>query len=108
MSADSAIPFLPPLAASPPLEATLLTISRLITTLGTVAVTAHTDEDEAMVVFVDREPVVAVGRRGSTLTEGEGALEAIASVPIERLRLLEINPDLARAVGSYFLPTSIG
>ncbi len=106
--ASTAVPFLPPLPESAPLPVSGLTLVRLATTLGTLAMTADLGGGgEAMAVFRDHALVVAAARRGASVIIGQEALDAIAAAPVERLRLHEIPHELAGLLGAYFLPTVI-
>src|ERR1700730_14005144 len=104
--AAGGIPFLPPLGESRGVPATAGTLARLAGDLA-VAMTVETAEVEAMLVFVDRDPVVAVARRGSLVTTDQDALETVAEVPMEGLRFFSVDPALARVLGAYFLPTVV-
>jgi hypothetical protein len=104
--AAGGIPFLPPLGESRQVPATAGTLARLAGDLA-VAMTVETAEVEAMLVFVDREPVVAVARRGSLVTTDQDAVETVAEVPVDGLRFFRVDPALARVLGAYFLPTVV-
>jgi hypothetical protein len=101
------IPFLPPLGQANQVPATAGSLARLVGEPGAVAMTVETGEVEAILVFIDRQPAVAVARRGSRVTIGGDAFETVAEVPVDRLRLFRVDPTLGRALGAYFLPTVV-
>jgi hypothetical protein len=102
------LPLFPPLpggrVAAP---AGARSVVRLVAGLRTGVVTALTDEVAAMVVFVDHEPVDGVAVRGDRRIVGPDALDEIAHAPVERVSVTEVTPEVARVVGSYFLPTEL-
>ena len=65
------------------------------------------DDVAAMVVFVEHEPVDGVAVRGGRQVAGPDALDEIADAPVEDVRVTEVPAELARVVGSYFLPTEM-
>jgi len=67
----------------------------------------ETDEVEAMMLFNDRGPIVAFARHGSSVTSGQEAVEAFAEVPVDRFRLLEVDPRLVGVLDAYFQPTVV-
>jgi hypothetical protein len=100
------IPFLPPLGESRQVPATAGTLAGLAGDLC-VAMTVETAAIEAILVFIDRAPVVAVARRGSLVTRDREALETVAEVPVEGLRFFRVDRVLAHVLGAYFLPTVV-
>jgi hypothetical protein len=102
------LPLFPPLpggrVAAP---AGARSVVRLLAGLRTGVVTARTDEVAAMVVFVDHQPVDGVAVRGDRRIVGPDALDEIAHAPVERVTVTEVTPEIARVVGSYFLPTEL-
>jgi hypothetical protein len=102
------LPLFPPLpggrVAAP---AGARSVVRLVAGLRTGVVAALTDEVAAMVVFVDHEPVDGVAVRGDRRIAGPDALDEIAHAPVEHVTVTEVTPEVARVVGSYFLPTEL-
>ena len=102
------LPLFPPLpegrVAAP---AGARSVVRLVAGLRTGVVTVRTDEVAAMVVFVDHEPVDGVAVRSDRRIVGPDALDEIAHAPVERVTVTEVTPEVARVVGSYFLPTEL-
>ncbi|HYW24767.1 MAG TPA: hypothetical protein VE953_11435 [Terriglobales bacterium] len=82
-------------------------VARLVAGLRTAVITVRSDEVAAMVVFVDHQPVDGVAVRGDRRVTGPDALDEIADAPVERVTVTEVTPDVARVVGSYFLPTEL-
>jgi len=102
------LPLFPPLPEGrvvPPPAAR--SVARLVAGLRTAVVTAHSDEVAAMIVFVDHQPVDGMAVRGERRVAGADALDEIADIPVERFTVTEVTPEVARAVGSYFLPTEL-
>jgi hypothetical protein len=102
------LPLFPPLpggrAVQPP---GARSVARLVAGLRTAVLAVLTDELAAMVVFVDHEPVDGVAVRGSLRVVGADALDEVADAPVEDVTVTEVTPELARVVGSYFLPTEM-
>jgi hypothetical protein len=102
------LPLFPPLpggqSAGP---AGARSVARLVAGLRTAVVTVRTDDVAAMVVFVDHQPVDGVAVRGDRRVVGPDALDEIADAPVERVTVTEVPPEVARVVGSYFLPTEL-
>src|SRR5262249_40596912 len=73
----------------------------------TAVVTVLTDDVAAMVVFHDHQAVDGVAVRGDRRIVGADALDEIADAPVDRVTLTEVPPEVARVVGSYFLPTEL-
>jgi hypothetical protein len=86
---------------------TARSLPRLVAGLTTGALTARTEEVAALVLFADREPVDGMALRNGRRVTGPDALDEIADVPIERLGFRELPLELARVLGSYFLPTAV-
>jgi hypothetical protein len=82
-------------------------LARLVAGLRTAVVSARTAELAAMVVFLEREPVDGLAVRGGDRVTGADVLDEIAAVPIEVVTVTELAPELARVLGSYFLPTAV-
>jgi hypothetical protein len=82
-------------------------VARLVAGLRTAVVTVRTDAVAAMVVFVDHQPVDGVAVRGDRRVVGPDALDEIADAPVEQVTVTEVTPEVARVVGSYFLPTEL-
>jgi hypothetical protein len=102
------LPLFPPLPAGRvAAPAGARSVVRLVAGLRTGVVTARTDEVAAMVVFVDHEPVDGVAVRGDRRIVGPDALDEIADAPVEGVTVTEVAPEVARVVGSYFLPTEL-
>jgi len=100
------LPLFPPLPGgrtAPPAGAR--SVARLVAGLRTAVITVATDEMAAMVVFVDHQPVDGVAYRGGRQVTGPDVLDEIADAPVDRMVVTEIAPEIARVVGSYFLPT---
>ena len=102
------LPLFPPLpggrAAQP---ATARSVARLVAGLRTAVVTVHADDLAAMVVFVEHEPVDGLAVRGGEQVVGPDALDEIADARVEDVAVTEVPAELARVVGSYFLPTEL-
>jgi hypothetical protein len=107
MDADG-LPLFPPLpggrSVAPPGARSM---ARLVAGLRTAVVTVQTDDVVAMVVFVDHEPVDGVAVRGGHRVVGPDALDEVADAPVESVEVTEVAPEVARVVGSYFLPTEM-
>jgi hypothetical protein len=102
------LPLFPPLPGGRPVPPTgARTLARLIVGLRTAVLTVHTEDVTAMVVFADHQPVDGVAVRGGHRVVGPDALDEIADSPVESFAVTEIPPELARVVGSYFLPTEL-
>lgn len=82
-------------------------MARLVAGIRTAVLTVVRDELRAMVVFVEHEPVDGVAVRGTRRVVGGDALDEIADVPVEDVSVTEVPPELARVVGTYFLPTEL-
>jgi hypothetical protein len=100
-------PLFPPLTAGREVPITARSLPRLVASLTTGVLTARTDEVAAMVIFADRQPVDGMAMRGGGRVTGPDALDEIADVPVEQLDFRELPVDLARVLGSYFLPTAV-
>jgi hypothetical protein len=100
-------PLFPPLTGGRDVPITARSLPRLVAGLTTGVLTARTENVVAAVVFVDRQPVDGMALRSGRRVTGPDALDEIADVPIERLSFSELPPDLAAALGSYFLPTEV-
>jgi hypothetical protein len=105
MSGTRGLPLLPPLpGVARPLTASGL-LAALVTERGAAVLTAETGGGEAMVVLLDRHVAAAAAAWGrEAVVTGDAALEALAGVPIERVRLLEVGRDVARGLRVYFMP----
>jgi hypothetical protein len=101
------LPFLPPLDGVPELPLTAGAVLRLVTALGTIAVVAGLDHGEGIAVFRERVPVLAIARLGERTVSGPEALDAVAAAALDRTRLFEVGPELARLLGAWFLPTTV-
>ena len=102
------LPLFPPLPGSRPVSPPgARSVARLVAGLRTAVLTALTDDLAAMVVFVEHEPVDGVAVRGSLRVVGPDALDEIADAPVEDVAVTEVPAELARVVGSYFLPTEL-
>ncbi|HXM57174.1 MAG TPA: hypothetical protein VOB72_17370 [Candidatus Dormibacteraeota bacterium] len=102
------LPLFPPLPGGRPAQpATARSVARLVAGLRTAVVTVQNDDVAAMVVFVEHEPVDGVAVRGAHQVTGPDALDEIADAPVEDVRVTEVPTELARVVGSYFLPTEM-
>lgn len=107
-SGAEGFPLLPPLPGGrAPQPAGVRSVARLVAGLRTAVVTVQTDEVVAMVVFVEHQPVDGIAVRGDRRVEGADALDEIADVAIQHVAVTEVTPELARVVGSYFLPTEV-
>jgi len=107
-SDSDGLPLFPPLPGGVAVaRAGVRSVARLVAGLRTAVLTARTDEVAAMVVFVDHQPVDGVALRGDLRIVGPDALDEIADVPVERVSVTEVTPEVARVVGSYFLPTEL-
>ena len=73
----------------------------------TGVLTVRTDSLAAMVVFLDREPVDGLAVRGDVRVVGPEALDEIEAAPLDRVTVTEVAAQVARELGSYFLPTEI-
>jgi hypothetical protein len=82
-------------------------MARLVAGIRTAVLTVVGDDLAAMVVFVEHEPVDGVAMRGSRRVVGGDALDEIADAPVEDVSVTEVTPELARVIGSYFLPTEL-
>jgi hypothetical protein len=100
-------PLFPSLTAGREVPITARSLPRLVASLTTGVLTARTDEVAAMVIFADRQPVDGMAMRGGGRVTGPDALDEIADVPVEQLGFRELPADLARVLGSYFLPTAV-
>jgi len=102
------LPLFPPLPGGRPAQpAAARSVARLVAGLRTAVVTVHSDDLAAMVVFVEHEPVDGVAVRGGQRVDGPDALDEIAGARVEDVTVTEVPAELARVVGSYFLPTEM-
>ncbi|HZV48707.1 MAG TPA: hypothetical protein VFD49_02940 [Candidatus Dormibacteraeota bacterium] len=100
-------PVFPPLPGGRVLVPNVRSLARLVAGIRTGVLSARTPALAAMVVFLDREPIDGIAVRPGHRVTGPEALDDLAEVPIDRVSLIEIRPELALAVGSYFLPTEV-
>jgi hypothetical protein len=102
------LPLFPPLPGGRTAAQTgARSVARLVAGLRTAVVTVRTDAVAAMVVFVEHQPVDGVAVRGDRRVVGPDALDEIADAPVEQVTVTEVTPEIARVVGSYFLPTEL-
>jgi hypothetical protein len=101
------LPLFPPLPGGRVLVPNVRSLARLVAGIRTGVLSARTPALSAMVVFLDREPIDGLAIRSGHRVTGPEALDDLAEVPIDRISLTEVRPELALAVGSYFLPTEI-
>lgn len=102
------LPLFPPLPGGRTVAQTgVRSVARLVAGLRTAVVTVRTHEVSAMVVFVDHRPVDGVAVRDDRRVVGPDALDEIADAPVEQVMVTEVTPEVARVVGSYFLPTEL-
>jgi hypothetical protein len=102
------LPLFPPLPGGRAAAQTgARSVARLVAGLRTAVMTVRSDEVAAMVVFVDHQPVDGVAVRGDRRVVGPDALDEIADAPVERVTVTEVTTEVARVVGSYFLPTEL-
>src|SRR5215831_11346605 len=102
------LPLFPPLPGGrlqPPPGAR--SVARLVVGLRTAVVTVLSGDVTAMVVFVEHQPVDGVAVRGERRVVGPDALDEIADAPVDRVTVTEVTPEVARIVGTYFLPTEL-
>jgi hypothetical protein len=101
------LPLLPALPGGRPLATAAKSLARLVMSVRTGVLTVRTSDLTAMVVFLDREPIDGVAVQGERRLTGPDVLDEIADVPVEDMSLTEVEPALARVLGSYFLPTTL-
>jgi len=102
------LPLFPPLPGGRPARPVAArSVARLVAGLRTAVITVQNDDVAAMVVFVEHEPVDGVAVRGDRQVSGPDALDEVADAPVEDVRVTEVPAELARVVGSYFLPTEV-
>jgi hypothetical protein len=101
------LPLLPALPGGRPVATAAKSLARLVMSVRTGVLTVRTSELTAMVVFLDREPIDGLAITGEHRLTGPDVLDEIADVPVEDMSLTEVEPALARVLGSYFLPTTL-
>jgi hypothetical protein len=101
------LPLLPALPGGRPVATAARSLARLVMSVRTGVLAVRTTELTAMVVFLDREPIDGVAIQGERRLTGPDVLDEIADVPVEDMSLTEVEPALARVLGSYFLPTTL-
>ncbi|HZU18101.1 MAG TPA: hypothetical protein VFD01_16050 [Candidatus Dormibacteraeota bacterium] len=101
------LPLFPPLPGGRVVEPTARSLVRLVAGLRTAVLTVSAATAEAMVVFLDHEPIHGLAVRGDRRLVGPEALDEIAGEPIQRATVTEVDPELARVLGSYLLPTEL-
>jgi hypothetical protein len=100
-------PVFPPLPGGRVLVPNVRSLARLVAGIRTGVLSARTPALAAMVVFLDREPIDGIAVRAGHRITGPDALDDLAEVPIDHISVVEIRPELALALGSYFLPTEV-
>jgi hypothetical protein len=100
-------PVFPPLPGAHEVPIKVRTLPRLVASLSTGVLAAEGDQVQAMVVFLERQPVDGMAIRAGRRVTGPDALDEIADVPVEQLAFCRLRPDLAGVLGSYFLPTEV-
>jgi hypothetical protein len=100
-------PVFPPLPGAHEVPIRVRTLPRLVASLSTGVLAADGDQVQAMVVFLERQPVDGMAIRAGRRVTGPDALDEIADVPVEQLAFCRLPPDLAGVLGSYFLPTEV-
>jgi hypothetical protein len=101
-------PLLPALPGGRPVPVAARSLARLVAGIrGTAVLTARTEGLVAMVVFLDREPIDGLVVSGDRRVTGPDVLDEIADVPVDAISVTEVSPELAVALGSYFLPTGV-
>jgi hypothetical protein len=101
------LPLLPALPGGQPVATAARSLARLVMSVRTGVLAVRTTELTAMVVVLDREPIDGVAIQGERRLTGPDVLDEIADVPVEDMSLTEVEPALARVLGSYFLPTTL-
>lgn len=101
------LPLFPAIPGGRPVQPNVRSLARLVVSLRTAVLTVRSDTLAAVVVFLDREPVDGVAVRGDRRVLGPEALDEIEDVPLDRITVTEVAPELARELGSYFLPTEL-
>ncbi|HZV51106.1 MAG TPA: hypothetical protein VFD49_15230 [Candidatus Dormibacteraeota bacterium] len=101
------LPVFPPLPSGRVVEPAGRSLVRLVTGLRTAVLTVSAGTAEAMLVFLDHELIDGLVVRGEHRLVGPEALDEIAGEPIQRATVADVDPDLARAVGNYFLSTEL-
>ncbi len=102
------LPLLPPIPGGRPAQTYARTLTRLVSSLRTAVLTVRTETLVAMVVYLEREPIDGLAVRGESRVVGPEALDEIEGVPLDRVTVTEVAPELARELGSYFLPSGLG
>ena len=98
------LPIFPSLPGARPPAAPARSLASLVAGLDSGVLMASGDALAAMVVFVDGRPVDGLAFRGGRRTVGTGALDEIADLSVADLSAAEVSAELARALGSWFLP----
>ncbi|HLH67569.1 MAG TPA: hypothetical protein VKY90_00670 [Candidatus Dormibacteraeota bacterium] len=101
------LPVFPPLPSGRITEPTGHSLVRLVTGIRTAVLTLRAGGVEAMLSFVDHEPASALAVRGERRVVGLEALDEVVGEPIEHATVTEVVPEVARVLGSYFLPTQL-
>lgn len=101
------LPLFPPLPEGRAVRAQAGSLIRLVN-LRTAVLTVRTEALAAMVVLLDREPIDGLAIRGDRRVVGPEALDEIEDVPLDQVTVTEVAPELARELGSYYLPSELG
>ncbi|HLH67563.1 MAG TPA: hypothetical protein VKY90_00640 [Candidatus Dormibacteraeota bacterium] len=100
-------PIFPPLPGGRVLVPNVRSLARLVAGIRTGVLSAQTPALAAMVIFLDREPIDGIAVRVGHRVTGPDALDDLAEVSIDHISVVEVRPELALALGSYFLPTEV-